>query len=146
MTKIDRLEHRFVKSAPRELESGILYVSFEYATVLHLCACGCGRKVVTPLSPNDWKMTFNGQTVSLHPSIGSWSLPCRSHYVVRDGRIRWAGAWSDEQIQLGREADRRRKRHQMQTVAKDDTNSASPAVERLNSGSLLSRIICWFQR
>ena len=47
-----RFQHEFVTSAPRELSPGVLYVSLEYCTMLHLCACGCGRKVVTPISPN----------------------------------------------------------------------------------------------
>jgi len=63
--RVEKFEHQFVKSAPRELEEGILYVSLEYCTMLHSCACGCGRKVVTPLSPKDWSMTFDGHSVSV---------------------------------------------------------------------------------
>ena len=105
MTGVQKLDHRFVEAVPSELVSGILYVSLEYATMMHLCCCGCGNEVVTPLSPNDWKMTYDGQTVSVHPSVGSWSLPCRSHYVIRRGRVNWAGDWTDEQIVKGRERD-----------------------------------------
>ncbi len=118
MSRVRTFEHRFVASAPRELEQGILYVSVEFATALHHCACGCGLKVVTPFSPNDWSMTFDGKTVSLSPSIGNWSLPCRSHYFIRQGRIKWADDWSNKQIQFNREQDRSRKR---------------PKVERVNS-------------
>ena len=32
-------------------------------------------------------------TVSLHPSIGNWSFPCRSHYWIRGNRVVWAGAF-----------------------------------------------------
>lgn len=129
MKRATRLEHRFVQSAPRELETGILYVSLEYCSVLHLCACGCGRKVVTPLSPKDWRMTFDGRTVSLHPSIGSWSLPCRSHYFIREGRVRWAGDWTDEQIKQGRQLDRARKRPEEVQIARPITmqDAAAPA-------------------
>ncbi|MFC4855982.1 DUF6527 family protein [Actinophytocola glycyrrhizae] len=28
----------------------------------------------------DQRRDFNGETVSLSPSIGNWSFPCRSHY------------------------------------------------------------------
>jgi len=35
------LEHRFVRNVPRELESGILYISMDYATAVHSCCCGC---------------------------------------------------------------------------------------------------------
>ncbi|WP_353963011.1 DUF6527 family protein [Streptomyces sp. NBC_00365] len=38
-------------------------------------SCGCGRKVVTPLAPQEWKLTLDGVSVSLHPSIGNWSFP-----------------------------------------------------------------------
>ena len=33
---------------PKELGQGKLYVSTEYGVAAHLCACGCGSKVVTP--------------------------------------------------------------------------------------------------
>jgi hypothetical protein len=105
MTAVQKLDHRFVEAVPSELVSGILYVSLEYATMMHLCCCGCGNEVVTPLSPSDWKMTYDGQTVSVQPSIGSWSLPCRSHYVIRRGRVNWANDWNDEQIAKGRARD-----------------------------------------
>ena len=105
MTPVQRLDHRFVEAVPSELVSGVLYISLEYATMMHLCCCGCGNEVVTPLSPNDWKMTYDGQTVSVQPSVGSWSLPCRSHYVIRRGRVDWAGNWTDEQIAKGRVRD-----------------------------------------
>ena len=110
MTTVARFQHEFVTSAPRELSPGVLYVSLEYCTMLHLCACGCGRKVVTPISPNDWSMTFNGNTVTVQPSIGSWSLPCRSHYLIKRGEVVWAGDWSDEKVKKGRAADLARKR------------------------------------
>jgi len=98
MMRIRTLEHRFARSAPRELEPGILYVSMDYATAVHSCCCGCGEQVVTPLSPTDWKMTYDGESVSLIPSIGNWQLPCRSHYVIRQGRVIEAEPWSPEQV------------------------------------------------
>ena len=110
MSAVASFEHQFVTSAPRELSPGVLYVSLAYCTMLHLCACGCGRKVVTPLSPNDWSMTFNGKTVSIYPSIGSWSLPCQSHYFIRYGKVVWARQWSYEQIKKNRKADLIRRR------------------------------------
>jgi hypothetical protein len=99
MMRIHTLEHRFVRSVPRELEPGIVYVSMEYATAVHSCCCGCGEQVVTPLSPTDWKMTYDGESVSLMPSIGNWQLPCRSHYVIRQGRVIEAKPWSPEQVE-----------------------------------------------
>lgn len=57
--KHSRLTHRFVRSVPKDLEPGVLYVSVEYATAIHACCCGCGNQVVTPLTPTDWQMTFD---------------------------------------------------------------------------------------
>lgn len=110
--KVKQLKHHFVASIPEQIDHGTLYISLDFATMMHLCACGCGREVVTPLSPKDWRMTYDGRSVSVHPSVGSWSLPCRSHYVIKNGSIRWAGDWTDEQIEKGRRADQFRKRGQ----------------------------------
>lgn len=104
-----RLEHKFVKSVPRSLEPGILYISLDYATVVHSCCCGCGEEVVTPLSPTDWNMTFDGAAVSLSPSVGSWNLKCRSHYFIRNGKVIMAGPWSKEQIEAEHKRDKRAK-------------------------------------
>lgn len=101
-----RLEHRFVEHVPERLEPGILYVSMEYATSAHSCCCGCGEEVVVPFTPTDWKMTFDGETVSLSPSIGNWTLECRSHYVIDHGKVIEAGPWDDEQIEAERRRDR----------------------------------------
>jgi hypothetical protein len=96
----------FVTSIPKRLEDRTLYVSMDYATVAHKCCCGCGLEVVTPLSPTDWKLTYDGVSVSLHPSIGNWSFPCKSHYWIDKSKIRWAERWTQEQINAGRALDR----------------------------------------
>lgn len=90
------MQHKFVEFIPDKLEDGMLYVSITYATVLHKCGCGCGNEVVTPLSPSDWQLIFNGETISLFPSIGNWSFPCRSHYWIRNNKIVWARDWRIE--------------------------------------------------
>lgn len=78
----------FAKSIPAQPEAATLYVSMEYQTAVHLCACGCGTKVVTALGPQDWVLTFDG-TVSLRPSVGNGQQPCRSHYYIRNDQIDW---------------------------------------------------------
>jgi len=95
-------EHRFMKYIPERLEERVLYVALEFATVSHLCFCGCGQEVVTPLSPTEWKLIYDGESVTLFPSIGSWSFACRSHYWIRNGRALPAPDWSEEEIQFGR--------------------------------------------
>lgn len=86
----------FVELMPKEIEDGVLYISMEYATAIHRCACGCGNKVVTPLSPKDWKLTFNGESISLSPSIGNWNFDCKSHYWIVNNNIKWDVSWPQE--------------------------------------------------
>jgi Family of unknown function (DUF6527) len=99
-------KHEFVEYVPAEPEAGTLYVSIPFATAVHKCACGCGQEVVTPLSPTDWQLTFDGQKVSLNPSIGNWSFPCQSHYWITRDRVRWARHMSRREIDAGRQRDR----------------------------------------
>jgi hypothetical protein len=102
-------KHEFVQFIPEDLQEGTVYVSIRFATVSHLCACGCKSKVVTPLKPTDWRLTFDGKTISLHPSIGNWNFPCRSHYWIRNNRVQWAEDWSQSQIDASRAHDKQSK-------------------------------------
>ncbi|WP_083966711.1 DUF6527 family protein [Demequina globuliformis] len=99
-----RVVPAFVTHVPHKLDPDTLYISYEYSTAVHLCACGCEREVVTPLSPTQWKATFDGE-ISLSPSIGNWGLPCRSHYVITRGVIQWAGTMSDDRAAVNRQSD-----------------------------------------
>jgi hypothetical protein len=110
------LKYKFVEFIPAELEEDIIYVSMRFGTASHLCACGCGNKVVTPIQPTDWILIFDGKTVSFHPSIGNWSFPCRSHYWIRNNRVQWAGKLSQKEINLGRDYDRRSKEQYFGTI------------------------------
>ncbi|MDB6026069.1 MAG: hypothetical protein JWM68_2292 [Verrucomicrobiales bacterium] len=85
--------HKFVEFMPEKLEPGVIYVSLRFALVSHQCACGCGEEVVTPLSPKDWQLIFNGETISLYPSIGNWKFQCGSHYWIDQNRAVWASKW-----------------------------------------------------
>lgn len=104
-----KLSHKFVKNIPDVIEDGVLYVSVDYATAIHKCACGCGNEVVTPLSPTDWNLAFNGETVSLYPSIGNWSLSCQSHYWITEDEVEWAPKWSREKIERNKQSEQREK-------------------------------------
>jgi hypothetical protein len=105
-----KLLHKFVEFIPEELEEGIAYISIPYKTVIHLCVCGCGNKVVTPLSPNDWELTFNGTGISLYPSIGNWSFPCKTHYFITKNKIEIMERWSEKRIKLGQKYESERKK------------------------------------
>ena len=106
----NNLQHRFVEFVPDHIEDGILYVSLTYCTAIHLCPCGCGNEVVTPISPTDWELIFDGKTISLSPSIGNWSLKCQSHYWVKRNEIIYASRWDKDEIQAGRKKDKKRKK------------------------------------
>lgn len=99
------LEHKFVEFIPDILEDGILYITIEYCTAIHKCVCGCGNEVVTPFSPNDWQLTFDGKSVSLYPSIGNWNFECKSHYWITNNKIKFARKWKDDEIDLGRKKE-----------------------------------------
>jgi len=99
------LGFEFVEFIPNDLKERTLYISIPYCTAVHKCCCGCGREVVTPLSPTGWQLIFDGKTVSLYPSIGSWSLPCQSHYFITKNKVLWARQWSGKQIAKGREQE-----------------------------------------
>jgi hypothetical protein len=107
MTGASHLRPEFVEFIPDRLEPGVLYVSRRYATASHLCCCGCEREVVTPLNPAKWRITERAGTVSLAPSVGNWSFPCRSHYWINANRVQWATAMAPEVIQAVQARDRR---------------------------------------
>jgi hypothetical protein len=89
------MQHKFVEFIPETFEGGVLYITMQYRTAVHLCACGCGNKVVTPFSPLDWKLTFDGKTISLYPSIGNWGFDCRAHYFITNSRVKFVKKWWD---------------------------------------------------
>lgn len=145
------LEHRFIESFPETLEPGVLYVSLEYGSVAHSCCCGCGEEVVTPLTPTDWSITYDGETITLHPSVGSWTLACRSHYVIRRNRVFEAPPWSDEEVAKERRRDRRAKAAHYgpaapaeaevaETVPDGYQTSVRPAATRWRD-----RVLGWFR-
>ncbi len=84
--KAKSFKHAFVDSIPSTLQEGIIYVSLKHKIAAHLCACGCGHRIDTPLDPEEWKLTYDGETISLWPSIGNWDLPCRSHYFITNNK------------------------------------------------------------
>lgn len=96
------LQHKFVDLIPVSIDEGVLYISIKYKTAIHKCVCGCGNEVVTPFSPSDWSLIFNGETVSIYPSIGNWSFDCQSHYWIENNQIILAKKWSKRKIKNNR--------------------------------------------
>ncbi|WP_447273072.1 DUF6527 family protein [Burkholderia sola] len=94
---------------PKVLEPGVLYASEEFGAAAHLCACGCGAKIRTPLGPTEWKLEETNEGPSLSPSVGNWQQPCRSHYWIWRGRVEWHGDWTDAEVQAGRRREHQRR-------------------------------------
>lgn len=132
MSRIEKITPIYVDLIPKTLERGIVYVSRKYKTASHLCCCGCGNKVVTPLKPGGWQLTDQRGVISLNPSIGSWSLPCQSHYFIRGNKIVWSPKWSESEIEAGRRNDQ---------LAREQHFDAQSTQE-----SLGQKILKWFSR
>lgn len=90
MKKTKQYRTQFVDVIPHRLDEGVLYVCIRYDIVAHLCACGCGEEIYTPISKKyGWVIQYDGQDVSLSPSIGNGEYACHSHYFVKNGIIEW---------------------------------------------------------
>ena len=103
------LRAQFVEFIPDNPQNGLLYISQKYGTATHRCCCGCSEEVVTPLGPTDWTLQVVHGAITLYPSIGNWSFPCRSHYWIRDGKVVWARSMTKQEIEYGRAQDQRKR-------------------------------------
>lgn len=140
------LKHEFVEYIPDDLKEGTIYVSIAFVTAAHKCCCGCGNEVITPLSPTDWEVTFDGKFISLDPSIGNWNFPCQSHYWIKRNKVRWAPRWSRKEIEAGRFHDRSVKEsyfHGTETpLVGDDARAGGPREEK-PTGILWRKLKSW---
>ena len=115
---MERINLKRVEFMPMSLDAGVLYVSEKYKVAAHLCPCGCGNKVVTPLGPAEWWFSEDEGQTTLYPSLGNWQLSCRSHYWILFGEIEWSYQWSEEQIEAGRENEELRRHFYYEILAK----------------------------
>ena len=93
------------------------------------------------LTVGDVITAFDGKTISLHPSIGSWSLPCRSHYWIRRNRILWAPRWSQARMQRARHA-----RALGSSSLVNPTRSSLARISRSKETSVWSILRKWWLR
>lgn len=106
----------FVDFVPDHLEDGVLYVCEQYKTAAHLCCCGCGEEVITPLTPADWLIKRRGNVVSLNPSIGNWNFACKSHYWIWKNQVIWDRKMSQWEIVLVQEKDKADKKAYIKAI------------------------------
>lgn len=126
------MKHKFVESIPDKIEEGTIYISIPFDTIIHKCCCGCDNEVVTPLSPTDWSLIYNGETVSLSPSIGNWNFECKSHYWIDKSKVRWATKWSEDEIRHGQNYDKK---------AKEQYYNSKNQKEIIDDQSMIRRFI-----
>lgn len=139
--RVERMEAVPVDLAPRTLEAGKLYVSQKYKAAVHACCCGCGAKVVTPLSTAEWQVKEGPHGISVSPSIGN-ARPCRSHYWIRDGRVIWHRAMTDAHVKAVFNADARSLRL-MQERKHEEATSTHPSTSAAPPASWLERLLRW---
>lgn len=98
---------RDVERLPDTPESGVLYVSEKFRMTLHACACGCGHRVYTFLGDGH-RLFGTPDEPTIEPSIGVWDAPCKSHYFIEHGQVRWSKSFTEAQIQqsMKRQLDR----------------------------------------
>jgi Family of unknown function (DUF6527) len=128
-----KIELQRVHYMPKELEAGVLYVSEEFGAAAHLCACGCGTKVRTPLGATRWVLEETATGPTLRPSVGNWQLACQSHYWIERGEVVWAPKWTPEEIAAGRRLEEERRRDYYE------------ALDRTRGG-ILQRFWRWVKR
>lgn len=89
--KIDELTPVYCEQMPADMEPAKLYISHKFSLAIHLCACGCGGKTVTPLGGDGWTLEDSNGVVTLRPSIGNWSgeNPYHAHYYITANKIQW---------------------------------------------------------
>ncbi|MFA6234122.1 MAG: DUF6527 family protein [Bacteroidota bacterium] len=113
---------------PEEMVSGVLYVSEEFGIAIHMCPCGCGEKIKTPLGPVDWSFEETQDGPSLDPSIGNWQQPCQSHYWITHGEVVWAKQWTSKQIVAGRFDEEERRIAFYRVSKREPTNSVKKFI------------------
>jgi len=143
--KQSQLSPKFVEYIPEVLEDGVLYVAMEFQMVAHRCCCGCGSPVFLPLNPTQWRLTFDGEAIWMEPSIGSWSLPCRSHYWIRGNRVQWAGQWTPQQVEAVRRHDRQQREEHFSGESASAKSNVVPAVPVHQTRSRWARIKAFFR-
>lgn len=142
------LRPQLVEFIPEQLEDGVLYVSQRYRTAMHRCCCGCGNEVVTPLGPAAWTLDVVDGVATLYPSVGNWSLACRSHYVIRRGRVVWARDMSREEVERDRLRDHRLRDAHFARVNRQkeaDTQRQQSATQHIWLARLWRLIRTWFR-
>lgn len=87
---VSKFDYIFCNRIPNSIDEGMIYVCLECDIVIHKCACGCGEEVATPIDKTyGWTFFYDGEGISLYPSIGNWNYKCKSHYFINNSNVVW---------------------------------------------------------
>jgi len=118
MDKINEIEPVAVLHIPKCLKSGKLYVSDYDGQAVHLCACGCGFAVRTPLREGGWWFLTDAEgKIVLRPSTLGLELPCGSIYCITHNRIEWLTREEALQCNTTTDSARRAKEEEIHTAS-----------------------------
>ena len=82
------LRPEFVQSIPTgSRKPGEIVVSCRYNVASFLCPCGCGAAMDIIFRPYRWRMEWDGEHLSICPSISSPRLACKSHYWITRNEV-----------------------------------------------------------
>jgi hypothetical protein len=87
--------------------------------------------------------TYDGEAVSLYPSIGNWSFRCQSHYWIQDNQVRWAGRMSAPEIEALRARERMARQRFYGSEQPVETTPPPPETARV--GSFWTGVRRWFR-
>ena len=90
-----RFRYQLVDRIPKEMVSGVVYHTREFELAGLLCACGCAHRI-TLLVPDSHEVEDEGGFATVWPSIGVLDAPCKSHYIITAGKVRWLPAFTEE--------------------------------------------------
>lgn len=138
--KTNVIRPEYVTQFPANFEDGVLYISEEFETAGHLCCCGCGERVITPLSPAKWQIRKSGNRVSLSPSVGNWKYACQSHYWISFNEVIEDKKFDSNSIQIVQHRDRRDMDRYIER-----TNAAAETV-RVPKPSFVGKLLNWLAK
>ncbi|XHC09221.1 DUF6527 family protein [Labrenzia sp. ac12] len=111
-----RFRYKLVDRIPKQMEEGVVYHTEEFELAGLLCACGCGHRI-TLIVPDSHRVWEDGGYATIEPSVGVFDASCKSHYVIRAGKVQWLPAFSSSQATKIMHAQ----------IARHVTNDAKPA-------------------
>ena len=91
-----RFRYKLVDRIPTQMEEGVVYHTEEFELAGLLCACGCGHRI-TLIVPDSHRVWDEGGYATIQPSVGVFDAPCKSHVIIRAGKVQWLPAFSGSQ-------------------------------------------------